>query len=273
MVKSAHRQSGTAAIESCVRKRSSIKRWQIMTLQQVTHHQVGQEWTPHWHDEWSVGVVVAGACHCQVGGKPWYLPAGTVLLIAPGVVHTGALLPHADSPAVEVLMWYLPGNWPQSQGFSWSQHSHFAYLPELAKAAELVVDLPDFIIWLQQAIAQLDPTTYGQTKPELSAQARQTLHLLQQLLLSGQNSVTALASQCGISREMLHRQIKKWTGMAPQQYLRTLQLNRARYLLLGGESIAATADACGFADQAHFTRWFRRSFGYSPGDLLLAEQA
>ncbi|WP_197490110.1 helix-turn-helix domain-containing protein [Rheinheimera sp. SA_1] len=268
MAQSVNRQPGAAAL-----KRSSFRRWQIMMLQQVHHRQIGQEWTPHWHDEWSVGVVVAGACHCQVDGKPWFLPAGTVMLIAPGTVHTGALLPHADSAAVEVLMWYLPANWPQSQGFVWPQTSSFEYLPDLAKAAESVDDLPAFITWLHQAIPQLGLQEKGQSLPELSLQARQMLTQLQQMLLSGQTSVQQIANKCGISRELLHRQIKKWTGMAPQQYLRTLQLNRARHMLLDGQSIAETADACGFADQAHFTRWFRRCFGYSPGDLLVAAQA
>ncbi|EJE51387.1 DNA-binding domain-containing protein, AraC-type, partial [Acidovorax sp. CF316] len=40
----------------------------------------------------------------------------------------------------------------------------------------------------------------------------------------------------------------------------------------GGEPAAAVAAECGFADQAHFTRWFRRSFGYTPGDLLQAAE-
>lgn len=58
--------------------------------------------------------------------------------------------------------------------------------------------------------------------------------------------------------------------MSPQQYLRTIQINRARNLLLQGVSISDTAAQCGFDDQAHFSRWFRRSFGFSPGDLQKA---
>jgi AraC-like DNA-binding protein len=46
-----------------------------------------------------------------------------------------------------------------------------------------------------------------------------------------------------------------------------VRLHRARQLVMAGEPIAAVAAECGFADQAHFTRWFRRSFGYTPGDL------
>ena len=41
-------------------------------------------------------------------------------------------------------------------------------------------------------------------------------------------------------------------------------------MLLKGQPVASVAAACGFADQAHFTRWFRRAFGYTPGDLVQA---
>jgi AraC-like DNA-binding protein len=61
--------------------------------------------------------------------------------------------------------------------------------------------------------------------------------------------------------------MKHCLGMAPRDYLRAVRLHRARQLVMAGEPIAAVAAECGFADQAHFTRWFRRSFGYTPGDL------
>ena len=55
--------------------------------------------------------------------------------------------------------------------------------------------------------------------------------------------------------------------MSPSHYLRAYRVNKARAMLLGGETLATVAFACGFSDQAHFTRLFRRSFGYTPGDL------
>lgn len=41
-------------------------------------------------------------------------------------------------------------------------------------------------------------------------------------------------------------------------------------MVIDGEPVAAVAAECGFSDQAHFTRWFRRTFGYTPGDLVHA---
>jgi len=55
--------------------------------------------------------------------------------------------------------------------------------------------------------------------------------------------------------------------MAPSDYLRTACLHRASDLPASHEPLAAVADACGFADQAHFTRRFRRAFGVYAGGL------
>lgn len=264
MVEQVKRKSAAATLT-----RSSIRRWRVLDLQEVSHQQAGLEWAPHWHDEWSVGVVLSGVCHCQVGGLPWHLPAGTVMRIAPGTVHTGALLPEAHSAGVKVLMWYLPDDWLRSQGFVFAAQNQYQHQPELAAAAAEIDDLTALCHWLTRLDQTLE-TNQLTAGPEISPQARQVLRRVQQLVADGHCTVQQAANSCGISLEMLHRHIKRWTGMSPQQYLRTIQINRARNLLLQGVSIADTAVHCGFADQAHFSRWFRRSFGFSPGDLQKA---
>jgi AraC-like DNA-binding protein len=55
--------------------------------------------------------------------------------------------------------------------------------------------------------------------------------------------------------------------LPPQKYLRKLQLRMAsRALVYTSKSLAEVALSCGFADQSHFTREFRRHFGRTPGE-------
>jgi AraC-like DNA-binding protein len=53
--------------------------------------------------------------------------------------------------------------------------------------------------------------------------------------------------------------------LTPQKYLRKLRLRMAcRALVYTGQALAEVASGCGFSDQSHFTRAFRRQFGLTP---------
>jgi AraC-like DNA-binding protein len=55
--------------------------------------------------------------------------------------------------------------------------------------------------------------------------------------------------------------------LTPQKYLRKLRLRMAsRALAYTSQTLAELAVSCGFADQSHFTREFRRQFGRTPRD-------
>ena len=65
------------------------------------------------------------------------------------------------------------------------------------------------------------------------------------------------------------RAFKESIGRAPHQHLMRLRLERARRLLdAPGAALSDVALRTGFADQAHFTRFFKRQFGVTPGALV-----
>ena len=54
-------------------------------------------------------------------------------------------------------------------------------------------------------------------------------------------------------------------GLTPHAFQTNLRIARARALLSAGQPPAAVAATCGFADQAHLTRTFKRAVGVTPG--------
>ncbi len=69
-----------------------------------------------------------------------------------------------------------------------------------------------------------------------------------------------------LSRSYFSRAFKVSTGLAPHQWLLQARISKAKQLLLGTDRpLAQIAIDVGFADQAHFTRTFRREAGESPG--------
>jgi AraC-like DNA-binding protein len=76
--------------------------------------------------------------------------------------------------------------------------------------------------------------------------------------------LAALAAEAGLSRFQLLRAFARELDMTPHAYLVQRRLAVARALLDAGEPVAGAAAGAGFADQAHLTRLFRRSLGYTP---------
>ena len=75
-----------------------------------------------------------------------------------------------------------------------------------------------------------------------------------------------------VSDTLFHfaRQFKTATGHPPHDYLIRLRVDRAQELIRqrGREwTLAAIAHECGFADQSHMARHFKRVLGVSPGEF------
>ena len=79
-------------------------------------------------------------------------------------------------------------------------------------------------------------------------------------------SAADVAAVAGCSRYAAWRSFRAAFGLAPSEYQRLLRLRGARRMLAAGgrPGLADVAIRSGFADQAHLTRWFVRTFGVTP---------
>lgn len=78
-------------------------------------------------------------------------------------------------------------------------------------------------------------------------------------------SLEELARIAGVSVFHLERSFTRAVGVPIHRYQQLIRLHRAMQLIRLGESLAEVAATCGFADQAHMTRTFRRLHGWTPG--------
>jgi len=78
-------------------------------------------------------------------------------------------------------------------------------------------------------------------------------------------SMPELAAAVGLSPFHFSRLFKKSVGLSPHQYLVQRRVERARDLLLTGQSsIATVALEVGFCDQSHLAARFKRIYGLTP---------
>jgi AraC-like DNA-binding protein len=92
------------------------------------------------------------------------------------------------------------------------------------------------------------------------------IHVRGALSLLGSLGVRETARELGISERRLHLVFSEDVGLSPKQWSRVRRFQRALCALYKGVDMrwAELAITCGYADQAHFSRDFRRFSGVDP---------
>ncbi|MET0387416.1 MAG: AraC family transcriptional regulator [Polyangiales bacterium] len=81
-------------------------------------------------------------------------------------------------------------------------------------------------------------------------------------------SLDQLAREVGVNKFVLIRRFRAETGTTPHRYRTLVRVERAREQLARGTPLIEVAHALGFADQAHFSRTFKRVMGLGPRRYL-----
>ena len=84
--------------------------------------------------------------------------------------------------------------------------------------------------------------------------------------LESRLDVPLLAKLVSFSKSHFSRAFKQSLGLPPMAYVKMRRLERAKVLMIStNQQLTEIALICGFADQSHLNRSFRRLIGVSPG--------
>ncbi|MCG6574232.1 AraC family transcriptional regulator [Pseudomonas sp. AF32] len=257
--------------------------WQASSLGgvELLHAQYYQQrFTPHVHDSFVISVIESGAQRFRHRGSEHVAPIGSVVLINPDELHTGATA-HNEG-------WRYRGFYPTltqlaevlaelelrfngsprfvssvvtdsqvarafSNVHSFAEHEASALLQQTAwREAALM---------LFQRHAGIGPVAAPGKEPVAVRRAREIL--LERLAFPP--SLEELASSVGLSPFHFARVFRKATGLPPHSWVTQKRLACAQMLLKQGITPSRVAAELGFADQSHLTRQFKQAFGIGPG--------
>jgi AraC-like DNA-binding protein len=85
-------------------------------------------------------------------------------------------------------------------------------------------------------------------------------------------SLACLAELTGLNPFQLLRLFRRHVGVPPHEYLLQIRVNRAKKLLLEGQTPVDAALVTGFFDQSHFCRHFHRLVGVTPSEYRNAHR-
>ena len=118
-----------------------------------------------------------------------------------------------------------------------------------------------------------DDTEPGEAAPSLSFPDREWLESFEDYVRKNISSdilsVPQLADEFAMSESTLLRQLKRLTGLTPNQYIQEIRLDKARQLLEDRryKSISRVAAEVGYTDAKSFSRSFRKRFGKLPSEV------
>lgn len=249
---------------------------------------------PHWHEGYVVAVITAGAEGYRYRGARQVAGPSMLACINPGEIHTGERAAdegwayrvfYPDAAVLQGVARELQG---REAGPPRLPH-HAVQDPELARAlvrAHLLLEQGQDL--LQAQTAALDALSalvarHGGAAPDAHRRdarpgapggpratpcSEPRVDAMRQRLaadLCEALTLDDLAACVGLSAFHAARLFARHTGLPPHAWRNQLRLNRSLDFLRRGLSVAEAAQACGFADQSHYTRHFRRSFGAAPG--------
>ena len=115
------------------------------------------------------------------------------------------------------------------------------------------------------ALVQQPPASTSGRRGLAPWQARSTIALIDKDL-AGRADITRLAANVRLSHSHFHRAFKQFFGRPPRQFIIQRRIQRALELMQSTDlRLSDIALACGFSDQAHFSRAFRKLMGHTPG--------
>ncbi|MFP2770409.1 AraC family transcriptional regulator [Oceanisphaera sp. KMM 10153] len=254
-------------------------------IEMVDAHYQKQTFSKHVHEGYTIGVIEQGAQRFFRSGENHIADENSIILVNTDDVHTGEAASEGG--------WHYRAIYPTPE--------HFALISnDLIGGSSLIPYFRDSVIHDKRIASQLRlimnqieegasvllvetliystllalATKHGHTQelPKDIGVNSNKLRLAKELLDAHPEidvSLEVLATIAGCSKYHFIRQFGKSFNISPHAYQIQVRLIKAKQLLKAGVSIADVSHDCGFHDQSHFTRHFKKALGTTPRQFQL----
>ena len=231
---------------------------------------------PHFHASWTLGHLLAGHLSFCAGNTQYEVTEGEAFLIPPYLVHWGgganALIEYDVFYVSEALVHDMLGQSFKDRlndlkrAFVWRSRGEGLSADLLVKFSVPEVIFGEARAALSSAVSVPDPSGDEAKQPPLSHQ-RLASQAADRIRASSRGTIRirTIADELDVTHEHLSRIFRSSFGISASTYAQNCRIARVALDLSLGLSLSEAAIAAGFADQAHMTRTFQKTYGFSPG--------
>ena len=248
-----------------------------------------QEFAPHTHDFYAIGVVQSGALSFKPKFPSDVVPSGNIMIIHPGEVHTGRCVGedgckyrmfYVHPTPLRELYQNISGKPEEALSFrnqiiednetAKLLHSlHVAIenpqAPAIEKESRLILALTHLLV------------RHATPRPFVTQETpnRKFVKMAKELIEDHYHdnvTLKEIALAVNISPFHLLRMFKEEIGLAPHAYLTQYRIRKAKHFLSKGTPIVQVALQTGFCDQSQFSKRFKQIVGTTPGHFRKTQQ-
>jgi AraC-like DNA-binding protein/mannose-6-phosphate isomerase-like protein (cupin superfamily) len=241
-----------------------------------------QKFPNHFHDYYVIGFIESGERCLSCKNRKYTVEPGDLLLFNPRDNHTceqidGRTLdyrcinvhPETMSKAAfeitgkDYLPYFSPAVIFHSELASLLRELHMIIMEEERGFRKEEI----FFFLLEQLIKEFSEEGI---EPSLAEENRETRIICNFLEENYMKNITLdeLSELTGLSKYYLLRSFTKQKGISPYRYLETIRIDRAKKLLEKGVLPIEAALQTGFADQSHFSNFFKKFIGLTPKQYM-----
>ncbi len=263
----------------CMNEESRIVRYDPDLQLEAYHFQgVMQQFPNHFHDYYVIGYIEDGKRDLLCKGNRYLVESGDLTLFNPRDAHT---CDQVDGLALDYRCLNIPvGTMEHVTKEIFGESFELRFRTPVVHSSELAIPLKElhtmilqkepvflkeeaFLLFMEQLIVE-QGELFPHHQPEKIQKLQQVRLYLEEHYMQ-QITLNQLADMAGMSRYHLIREFSREQGLTPYQYLETMRIGEAKKLLERGETTIETALHTGFVDQSHFSKFFKRLIGLTPG--------
>jgi AraC-like DNA-binding protein len=240
---------------------------------------VEHAYRPHSHPTWTVAVMQRGAARFSLDATQQRAGQGELFVLEPEAVHTGmAAVPEGWAYQVLYIEPAILHEWaerdaPAPRAARWVVFRDVALHRALERAHATLIREPAGALAIEEAVLDAVAALRPHLRPgpperahdgaEHAAVRHARAHLRERW--DQRVTLAELSAVAGLSRFELVRRFREQAGITPHAFQTNLRIQEARSRLAAGAPPALVAADCGFADQPHLNRVFKRAVGVTPG--------
>lgn len=241
----------------------------------VSFNNCVQPFREHFHPWLTIGKIIENGRICQVEEDCFTLKPGDLVVMNPGEVHS--CLNKEEKPLVYLAL-QIPVSVLETLGLlPWAGLIHHIEDPDLSSNFEnllqdLTVSTPEnrteiLKRFLARTADKYKLCTRSDSLPS-AFQSDPEIRKAVEFMVQNREQpfhLDALCSLLHISRSAFYRKWNKLMKISPAGFHNCLRIIESDELLNAGIRLVEIAARMGWSDQSDFSRWYLRTFGYTPG--------